>query len=183
MLESSSMLTLNHQVSTWAVSSPTAWDWIVCFLFSPPTTNGFSQFWICRSFKPLCIRAIHLKKVLFRTTTQNCSTELSLYTTSNNDKPQRWVGHGFTIYGLRLPELSLIFLRSSRSHYLFTSISHHSSYYWVGQKVFFFSVKIHFFSIFTNNFIDVDILGMSAISCYWLLVGGGQGCCWTSSRA
>ena len=33
------------------------------------------------------------------------------------------------------------------------------------------------FSTFINNFIDLDILSMLAISYYWLLVGRGQGCC------
>ena len=38
--------------------------------------------------------------------------------------------------------------------------------YWVGQKVrVFFSCKIKdMFFIFTNNFIDLDILSMSAVS-------------------
>ena len=42
-----------------------------------------------------------------------------------------------------------------------------------------FSCKIKeiFFFIFTNNFIDLDILSMLAISHYWILVGRGQGCC------
>ena len=29
--------------------------------------------------------------------------------------------------------------------------------------------------MFTNNFIDLDILSVSATSCYWLLVGRGRG--------
>ena len=29
--------------------------------------------------------------------------------------------------------------------------------------------------IFNHDFIDLDILSMSALSCYWLLVGRGQG--------
>ena len=33
------------------------------------------------------------------------------------------------------------------------------------------------FLVFTNNFIDLDILSRSAISCHWLLVDRGQGCC------
>ena len=33
------------------------------------------------------------------------------------------------------------------------------------------------FFIFTNNFIYLDILTMSTVSHYWLLVGRGQGCC------
>ena len=48
--------------------------------------------------------------------------------------------------------------------------------------VFFCKIKDTFF-IFTNNFIDFDILSMSAISRYWLPVGRGQGCCETSSSA
>ena len=54
--------------------------------------------------------------------------------------------------------------------------------YWVGQKVhlvFFCKIKDIFF-IFINNFVDLEILSMSDISCYWLLVGGVQGCCQTS---
>ena len=46
---------------------------------------------------------------------------------------------------------------------------------------FFCTLKETFF-IFTNNFIDLDILSMSAISCYWLLVCRGQGCNQTSSN-
>ena len=47
--------------------------------------------------------------------------------------------------------------------------------YWVGQKVHYvFSIKDTFFT-FTNTFIDLDILSMSAISCYWLLVGRDWG--------
>ena len=43
------------------------------------------------------------------------------------------------------------------------------------KSVTFFSHKIKdTFFIFINNFIDLDILSMSAISCYWLLVGRGQ---------
>ena len=41
---------------------------------------------------------------------------------------------------------------------------------------FFHKIKDTSF-IFTSNFIDLDILSMSAISCYWVLVGRGQGCC------
>ena len=41
---------------------------------------------------------------------------------------------------------------------------------------FFYKIKDTFF-IFINNFIDLDILSMSAISHYWLLVGRSQGCC------
>ena len=41
---------------------------------------------------------------------------------------------------------------------------------------FFCNLKDPFF-IFTNTFIDLDILSMSAISHYWLLVSRGQGCC------
>ena len=41
---------------------------------------------------------------------------------------------------------------------------------------FFHKIKDIFF-IFTNTFIDLDILTMLAISCYQLLVGRGQGCC------
>ena len=41
---------------------------------------------------------------------------------------------------------------------------------------FFHKIKYTFF-IFTNNFIDLDILNTSAISCYCLLVGRRQGCC------
>ena len=41
---------------------------------------------------------------------------------------------------------------------------------------FFCQIKDTFFP-FTNNFIDLDILSMSAISSYCLLVGRGQGCC------
>ena len=51
--------------------------------------------------------------------------------------------------------------------------------YWVGQKSpfsFFHKIKYTFF-IFTKNFIDLDILSVSAISRYWILVGGGQGGC------
>ena len=51
--------------------------------------------------------------------------------------------------------------------------------YWVGQNVcmdFFHKIEDTFF-IFTNNFIDLDILSRSTISCYWLLVCRGQGCC------
>ena len=33
------------------------------------------------------------------------------------------------------------------------------------------------FLIFTNNCIDLDILSMPAIPCYWILLGRGQGCC------
>ena len=47
-----------------------------------------------------------------------------------------------------------------------------------------FSCKIKdMFFIFTNNFIDLDILSMLAISSYWLLLGRGQGCCYTFSNA
>ena len=49
--------------------------------------------------------------------------------------------------------------------------------YWAGQKVHkVFSIKDTFL-IFTNNFIDLDILSMSAISHYGLLVNIGQGFC------
>ena len=41
---------------------------------------------------------------------------------------------------------------------------------------FFCEIKDIFF-IFTDNFIDLDILSISAISHYWLLVGRGQRCC------
>ena len=37
--------------------------------------------------------------------------------------------------------------------------------------------------IFTSNFIDLGILSVSAVSCYWPLVGRGQGCCSASSHA
>ena len=54
----------------------------------------------------------------------------------------------------------------------------------LAKSLFSFSHKIKdTFFIFTNNFIDLDILSMSAISCYWPLVGRGQGCCLTSSNA
>ena len=51
--------------------------------------------------------------------------------------------------------------------------------YWVGQRVcmFFFHKIKDTFLIFTNNFIDLDIWSMSAISRCWLLVGRDQGCC------
>ena len=52
-------------------------------------------------------------------------------------------------------------------------------WYWVGQNSpfsFFHKIKDTFF-IFTNNFIDLDILSMLAVSRYWLLVGRGQECC------
>ena len=39
---------------------------------------------------------------------------------------------------------------------------------------FFHKIKDTFF-IFTSNFIDLDILNMSAVSCYWLLLGRGWG--------
>ena len=42
--------------------------------------------------------------------------------------------------------------------------------------IFFCKTKDTFF-IFTNNFMDLDVLSMSAISCYWLLLCRGQGCC------
>ena len=42
--------------------------------------------------------------------------------------------------------------------------------------VFFHKIKDTFF-IFTHIFINLDILSMSATSCYWLLVGGGQESC------
>ena len=45
-----------------------------------------------------------------------------------------------------------------------------------GFFFFFYKIKDSFF-IFTINFIDLDILNMSAISCCWLVVGRGQGCC------
>ena len=41
---------------------------------------------------------------------------------------------------------------------------------------FFCKIKDTFF-IFTNDFIGLDSLSMSAFSRYWLLVGRGQGCC------
>ena len=41
---------------------------------------------------------------------------------------------------------------------------------------FFCKIKDTFF-IFTNNFVDLDILSKSAICHYWLLVGRGQGGC------
>ena len=41
---------------------------------------------------------------------------------------------------------------------------------------FFYQINDTFF-IFSNNFTDLDILSMSAVSRYWLLVGRGQGCC------
>ena len=41
---------------------------------------------------------------------------------------------------------------------------------------FFCNIKDTFF-IFPNNFNDLDILSMSAISRYWPLAGRGQGCC------
>ena len=47
---------------------------------------------------------------------------------------------------------------------------------------FFCKIKDTFF-IFTNHFNYLDILSMLAISCYWLLVGRGQGYCLTSSNA
>ena len=58
-------------------------------------------------------------------------------------------------------------------HFPFFCVIFHIRY-WVGQKVhLIFSIK-DTFSIFTNNFIDLDILRVSAITCYWLLVGRGQ---------
>ena len=51
------------------------------------------------------------------------------------------------------------------------------SKYWAGQKlryVFLRKIKDTFF-VFTNNFFDLDIWSMSAVSRYWLLVGRGQG--------
>ena len=48
--------------------------------------------------------------------------------------------------------------------------------------VFFCKIK-DTFSIFTNIFIDLDILSMSTLSHYWFLAGRGQGCCQTSSNA
>ena len=39
---------------------------------------------------------------------------------------------------------------------------------------FFHKIKDTYF-IFTNNFIHLGILSMSALPCYWLLVGRGQG--------
>ena len=48
------------------------------------------------------------------------------------------------------------------------------------KSLFSFSRKIKdTVFIFTNYFIDLDILTMLTFSCYWLLVGRGQGCCWT----
>ena len=44
------------------------------------------------------------------------------------------------------------------------------------KSPFSFSRKIKdTFFIYTNNFIDLDILSMSVLSCYWLLVGRDQG--------
>ena len=40
------------------------------------------------------------------------------------------------------------------------------------RYVFFHKIKDTFF-IFTNTFIDLDILSMPATCCYWLLVGRG----------
>ena len=45
-----------------------------------------------------------------------------------------------------------------------------------GPFIFFHEIK-GTFSIFTNNFIDLDILSTLAISPYWLLGARGQGCC------
>ena len=45
-----------------------------------------------------------------------------------------------------------------------------------GLYDFFHKIK-DTFSIFTNNFFDLDILNMLAISHYWLLLGRDQGCC------
>ena len=42
--------------------------------------------------------------------------------------------------------------------------------------LFFHKVKDTFF-IFTNIFIDLDILSMLSLSRYWFLAGRGQGCC------
>ena len=47
---------------------------------------------------------------------------------------------------------------------------------WPKSPFSFFSKIKETFFIFTNNFVDLDILSMSAISCYWLLVPRGQGC-------
>ena len=56
----------------------------------------------------------------------------------------------------------------SRSYYL-------ADKYWVGQKLcmfsFFRKTKDTFF-IFTNDFINLDILSMLTISCNWLLLMG-----------
>ena len=41
------------------------------------------------------------------------------------------------------------------------------------ESLFIFLCKIRDFFHFTNNFIELDILSMSAKSCYWLLVGRG----------
>ena len=46
------------------------------------------------------------------------------------------------------------------------------------KSLFSFFLKIkHTFFIFTNNFIDLHVLSMLAMSLYWLLGGRGQGCC------
>ena len=43
---------------------------------------------------------------------------------------------------------------------------------------FFLQNKRHiYFFMFTNNFIDWDVLSMSALSPYWLVVRRAQGCC------
>ena len=64
-----------------------------------------------------------------------------------------------------------IYLATSQHRYR-PSPGHISCFCCVGKKVryvFFRKIKDTFF-IFTNNFIDFNILGMSAISRYWLLV-------------
>ena len=48
---------------------------------------------------------------------------------------------------------------------------------WPKNTLSFFHKIKDTFSIFTNNFIDLDILSLSALSRYWLLLGRGQGCC------
>ena len=48
---------------------------------------------------------------------------------------------------------------------------------WPSSLFSFFHEMTDTFFIFTNNFIDLDILSISAISPCWLLVGRGQGCC------
>ena len=53
---------------------------------------------------------------------------------------------------------------------------------WSKCPFWFFCTLRETFFIFTNNFIDLDILSMSAISCYWLLVCRGQGYNQTSSN-
>ena len=66
-----------------------------------------------------------------------------------------------------------------------TGITSDLCYYWVGQDVPYISFckRKNTFFTFTNNFIDLDILSMLSIAHYWLLVGRGQGCCYTSANA